>query len=159
MILYLRFDFFNYSRKSLFIFSTIVLANTSLHATNYYVNDNSTQGDMYTSAIGNDSNDGKSPNSPKLSLLEAYNIASAGDVIYVDTGNYPQDNSSDLIITTNSKNIAIIKADLENPIYKKKLLPTDQKVSPAIFFVKEDKPIEREIYLQQLPNTPSKNQK
>lgn len=56
----------------------------------YYVNDSSTNGDVYCTAAGNDANGGSSPGSPKASLLSIvtnYDIG-PGDVIYVDTGVY-----------------------------------------------------------------------
>ncbi|MGD9613307.1 MAG: right-handed parallel beta-helix repeat-containing protein, partial [Kiritimatiellia bacterium] len=56
----------------------------------YYVNDESTTGDMYTDAIGNSTNSGASPASPKRwisEILETHNLE-AGDVVYVDTGRY-----------------------------------------------------------------------
>lgn len=56
----------------------------------YYVNDESTTGDMYTSAIGSSTNTGATPLSPKRwisEIIAAYNLE-AGDVVYVDTGRY-----------------------------------------------------------------------
>lgn len=153
----LSFNFLDYLRKSLFIFSLTLLISTNLQATNYYVNDTSTIGDVYTNAMGNDANDGKSPKSPKINLLAAYTMASTGDIIYVDTGNYPQNDATDLIIATNSKKIQIIRAGIDTLVFEKNTLPPNQKVSPAIFYVDNDKPIEREIYLQQLQNTARKN--
>ena len=64
-----------------------LLANAG---TSYYVNDGSTVGDQYTTAVGNDANSGKSPDQPVASLgalLRAYSLH-AGDTVYVDTGNY-----------------------------------------------------------------------
>lgn len=64
------------------------LRNSSV---NFYVNDTSTSGDVYTVSIGNDANDGRTPSSPKRTLaqlLETYDTE-GGDVIYVDTGSYP----------------------------------------------------------------------
>ena len=58
--------------------------------TSYYVNDGSTVGDQYTTAVGNDANSGKSPDQPMASLgalLRAYTLR-PGDTVYVDTGNY-----------------------------------------------------------------------
>ncbi len=57
---------------------------------NYYVNDGSTTGDIYTTAMGNNANSGKTPDAPMASLealLSAYTFV-PGDVIHVDTGNY-----------------------------------------------------------------------
>ena len=56
----------------------------------YYVNDGSTGGDVFTTAIGNNANSGKTPSAPMASvaaLLAAYDLDS-GDVIHVDTGTY-----------------------------------------------------------------------
>ncbi|HEV3343905.1 MAG TPA: right-handed parallel beta-helix repeat-containing protein, partial [Pirellulales bacterium] len=60
------------------------------NAHNYYVNDGSTTGDVFTTAVGNDANSGKSPAQPVASLaalLTAYHFQ-PGDVIHVDTGTY-----------------------------------------------------------------------
>jgi Ca2+-binding RTX toxin-like protein len=57
---------------------------------NYYVNDNSTTGDVFTTAIGNDANSGKSPNAPMASLatlLSLYHLQ-PGDTVYIDSGTY-----------------------------------------------------------------------
>ncbi|MCY2962324.1 MAG: right-handed parallel beta-helix repeat-containing protein [Planctomycetota bacterium] len=59
----------------------------------YYVNDNSTAGDEYSTTIGDNGNTGLLPNSPKASIaaiLAAYDVG-PGDVIRVDTGTYVLD--------------------------------------------------------------------
>ncbi|HVT26923.1 MAG TPA: right-handed parallel beta-helix repeat-containing protein, partial [Lacipirellulaceae bacterium] len=56
----------------------------------YYINDNNSTNDVFTSALGNDLNSGKSPNQPMASLpalLAAYDL-DPGDVIHVDSGTY-----------------------------------------------------------------------
>ncbi|MGK7942832.1 MAG: right-handed parallel beta-helix repeat-containing protein, partial [Crocosphaera sp.] len=56
----------------------------------YYVNDTVLVGDEYTTAIGNNNNDGLTPQTPMASIravLEKYELE-AGDIIYVDTGEY-----------------------------------------------------------------------
>lgn len=155
MLPYLPIRILKYFKINLFIFSLTLLISTNLHATTYYVNDTSTYGDIYTTAIGNDINDGKSPSSPKLTLLAVYKIAIAGDVIYVDTGKYPEDDTIDSTIVNNLKAVAIIRAGTTT-VYEKNPLPPNQKVSPAIFYVDNDKPVEREVYMQQLQNTARK---
>lgn len=57
---------------------------------NFYVNDASTAGDVFTTAIGSSTNNGLTPATPMRSLsdiLAAYDTE-GGDVIYVDTGVY-----------------------------------------------------------------------
>jgi hypothetical protein len=60
---------------------------------NYYVNDNSTTGDVFTSAIGNSANDGKDPARPNTTvnyILTTYTLGPC-DTIFVDKGNYTQE--------------------------------------------------------------------
>jgi len=59
-------------------------------ATNYYVNDDSTIGDVYCSAVGDDAKDGMSAATPKptiQAIIDAYGLV-AGDTVYVDAGTY-----------------------------------------------------------------------
>jgi len=68
-------------------------------ASQYYVNDGSTSGDVYCSAPGTDSNDGLSPTSPKRSLqdlIDAYTLR-AGDIVWIDSGDYAL--ASDIVVT------------------------------------------------------------
>ena len=56
----------------------------------FYINDGSTTGDVFTSAVGNDLNSGKTAATPMANLaalLDAYDLG-PGDVIHVDTDNY-----------------------------------------------------------------------
>src|SRR5439155_7492024 len=56
----------------------------------YYINDASDAGDVFTTAVGNNSNSGKGPDQPMFSLstlLAAYALG-PGDTIHVDTGTY-----------------------------------------------------------------------
>lgn len=67
----------------------LVMAMTSRAATTYYVNDNSTNFDIYTTVEGNNDFPGTSSNAPKLTLASVLtNTLAAGDVIYIDTGTY-----------------------------------------------------------------------
>lgn len=59
----------------------------------YYVNDGSTAGDVYTTAIGNNAvGNGQSPSSPKLTLTnllsEYAGVLTSGDTIKIDAGTY-----------------------------------------------------------------------
>lgn len=71
---------------------TVLLAlGAEAFAVTYYIDDNSNDGDVYTpDYAGNDSNDGLSPSSPKLTinnLLASTNLL-PGDVVLIDTGTY-----------------------------------------------------------------------
>jgi hypothetical protein len=82
--------------------------------TKWYVNDNSTSGDIYTTAIGNDANAGTSASAPKLTLSAAFTAAAAGDIIYVDKGTFT--GSGNMMFTFN-KAITIIGAGTGNTIF------------------------------------------
>ncbi|MEX0742315.1 MAG: right-handed parallel beta-helix repeat-containing protein, partial [Phycisphaeraceae bacterium] len=63
--------------------------------TQYFVNDGSTGNDVYTSAIGDNANDGTSAATPMASIravIETYSLG-AGDEILVDVGNYDVSNN------------------------------------------------------------------
>ena len=57
--------------------------------TTYYVNDNSTAGDVFTTAVGNNANIGTAA-APFATLQYAVTTASANDIIYVDAGSYAE---------------------------------------------------------------------
>ena len=59
-------------------------------AATYYINDGSTNGDVYASQIGNDINPGTMTNQPKATLanLIGTTTLNPGDVVYIDTGTY-----------------------------------------------------------------------
>lgn len=54
----------------------------------YYVNDNSTAEDIFTTTVGNDANTGTSPSSPLATINAALTKALPGATIYVDAGAY-----------------------------------------------------------------------
>ncbi len=60
------------------------------NTTTFYVNDDSTVGDQYTTAPGSNRNDGRLPSAPIPyinNILRIYSLG-PGDTLYVDTGNY-----------------------------------------------------------------------
>jgi parallel beta-helix repeat protein len=74
----------------------------------YYVNDSDLTGDGYTTAIGNDANDGLSPSTPKASIaavLSAYSLG-PGDVIQVDVGLYNL--SLDIALESDDSGVTIV---------------------------------------------------
>lgn len=83
------------------IISLVLMAwFSALSAQNfYYVNDNSTAGDRFTSAVGNTANNGLTPATPKASLSQIWlaygptgsNTLAAGDTILIDAGTYTTD--------------------------------------------------------------------
>ena len=79
-----------------------------LKATTYYVNDNSTSADIYTSAIGNNGNPGNA-SLPFATLEYAVNTVGliAGDTVFIDAGYFYQ---TDANLNLNVSNIAIIGA-------------------------------------------------
>ena len=102
------------SKKSKILF-LLLLASSALQAqTKWYVNDNSTSGDIYTTAVGNNANAGTSASAPKLTLGAAFTAAAAGDIIYVDKGTFT---GSGNVMFTFNKAITIIGAGTGNTIF------------------------------------------
>ncbi len=96
-------------RKTKYLFF-LMLASSALQAqTKWYVNDNSTSGDIYTTAIGNNANAGTSASAPA-----AFTAAAAGDIIYVDKGTFTGTGNK---MFTFNKAITIIGAGTGNTIF------------------------------------------
>ena len=76
--------------KNWFYIVFVFVSHIGAAQTTFFVNDNSTAGDLYCSAIGNNSNSGTSPLDPVESLSYVLNTIgiSDGDVIVIDTGVY-----------------------------------------------------------------------
>uniref|UniRef100_UPI0040477E49 hypothetical protein n=1 Tax=Flavobacterium sp. TaxID=239 RepID=UPI0040477E49 len=98
-------------KSSLFLVLFIIGGN--VYATDYYVNDSFTSDDVYTTASGNDANNGLTPATPKATLAAAIAAASSGDRIYIDYGNY---NEVGLSI---NKGVEIIGAGEELTVFKR----------------------------------------
>ena len=148
----LLFNFIKKRKHNDLLFCLIILFCPKINATTFYVNDNSTKGDIYTKAIGNDANEGTSQGKPKLTILSAYTIAKEGDTIIVDIGNYNEISAKSEFLFENTKKIKFLIAGFSDEIYSKTPLPTNEKVSPTVFYIKNDKPIDREAYLRNLQN-------
>ena len=107
-------------KRVIFIVGLIFFNANLLKAANYYVNDNSTAGDIYCTAIGNNANNGTSAATPKATLSNVWttygpagtNVLVAGDVIYVDAGTY-----ADKTLTI-TKDITIQGAGIGVTIFK-----------------------------------------
>ncbi|WP_445452513.1 hypothetical protein [Flavobacterium sp. 25HG05S-40] len=126
-----------------------ISAQTAL-ATTYYINDISTKGDIYTTTIGVDSNDGITASSPKISITEVYKIASDGDTIIIDSGNYKELTSDGKLLFENNKKIVFIIAGSSDKVFSKIPLPTHLKVNPTEIYIDQDKPTDRESYLKKI---------
>ena len=100
----------------IFKFNVLTLIGSLLFFSNcfgatIYVNNTATTGDVYCTAVGNNANSGLTPALPKLTVAAAIGVASAGDIIYVDTGTYGDDT-----IPIN-KAVTIIGAGTGNTIF------------------------------------------
>ena len=72
------------------IYTTLVLLlllNLAFSQTTYYVNDNSTSNDAFTSSTGSDINPGTAA-LPFATIQHAADVATEGSIIYIDAGIY-----------------------------------------------------------------------
>ncbi|HLO81936.1 MAG TPA: hypothetical protein VK166_13305, partial [Chitinophagaceae bacterium] len=74
--------------KSIFsLLMSVMLCGSAFSQNTYYVNDNSTVGDVFTTAVGSDINPGSAA-APYATLVKAFATAQNGDIIYVDAGTF-----------------------------------------------------------------------
>lgn len=100
------------------IYLTLVLLNITLFSfsqTRYYVNDNSTAGDVFTTAIGNNANPGTAA-APFASINFAVASALAGDIIYVDAGTFTANITIGKSLTIRGSNYLISPNNAANPL-------------------------------------------
>jgi len=136
-------------------FAIVLFFNHKTSAASFYINDTSLLNDRYTSAIGKDTNDGRTPSTPKRSINLIYQIAKEGDTIYVDTGGYPETQLA--MLKENKRKVHIIMAVAKEEILLKNNLPTTTKTNPTEFYIENDKPVERSVYLKHKRNEVKKS--
>ena len=88
----------------LFVLALFILSTSYSYSADWYVNDNSTTGDLYTTAVGSVAGTGSSSN-PFIDLASALGVAMPGDNIYIDSGTY-----SDTMQNLSASDITIIGA-------------------------------------------------
>ena len=82
------------SLHTILLLISVIFFSFSLNAKKIYVNDGSLTGDIYCSAIGNNSNTGLSSSQPYLTLAKAIGVAADNDSILVDAGTYKNESTS-----------------------------------------------------------------
>jgi len=99
----------------------LVLLNKSVLATNYYVNDGSTTGDVYCTVIGNNSNNGLTPSTPKadLSYFTQGGLATlnANDTIFIDAGTWTVSQLTFTKSGTSAGQVVFMGADTSKTIF------------------------------------------
>jgi hypothetical protein len=110
--------------KPLLFLAVLFSAVPICYGANYYVNDNSTTGDAYCTAVGNAANNGLSASTPKATLTNLLSVYSgtltAGDVIYIDAGTY-----SDKNLNLNINGISIIGAGPAKTVFDNNFASVD----------------------------------
>ena len=99
----------------IFISILFFLSTTIALATNWYVNDNSTTGDIYCSAVGNDANAGTA-SAPFGSFKHALTVISAGDFIDMDVGVY-SGVTTEFGLSVTTDNITVVGAGMNNTFF------------------------------------------
>ena len=119
---------FNYTKQKKYHYLSLCLILFTVQksaASTFYINDNATKGDIYTTAIGNDSNDGTTVSTPKLSIWATYQKAQEADTIVIDTGSYNELSTKGVLSFYNTKKIIFIIAGISDGIFSKAPLPTN----------------------------------
>ena len=108
-------------KEKLSFFTILIFILSGISFGQIYVNDSSTTGDVYTSAIGNDSNAGTA-DAPFATITKAITSSTAGNIIYVDAGTYNENVSV-------SKAVSVIGANASATI----IVATDGNKTPLTF--------------------------
>jgi hypothetical protein len=127
----------------------LLIWNTNGLAQNWYLNDNSTEQDIFTLQSGSSHHHGNSPDQPLDSLVEILKRCKDGDRIYDDTGSYPEFNATGELLISLTK-IDVIIHFSKKEIYPKNQFPPTVKVTAEEFYILNDQPVSREVYLQNL---------
>ncbi|MBN1270295.1 MAG: right-handed parallel beta-helix repeat-containing protein [Kiritimatiellae bacterium] len=118
--------------------SLVLLAFAALpcaRGTEYFVNDGSTNGDVYCTAVGASTNSGTNAASPKVSLQEVIGAfgLKGGDIVYVDAGTYTNSDTSFWFEGGVATNYLAIQGST-NPDGPTVFDPSDDLANQAIYF-------------------------
>lgn len=106
-----------------FLTAAFVLFSINAFSTNYYVNDASTTGDVYATAVGSNANTGTTAADPKLTLtnlLAAHSGSlTSGDTVFIDAGNY--NNDANITILASMPGISFFGAGYQSTIIDNQL--------------------------------------
>ncbi|MEK8022672.1 MAG: right-handed parallel beta-helix repeat-containing protein [Candidatus Hydrogenedentota bacterium] len=94
------------------VFAFLGASASPARAALWYVNDNSTVGDSFTSAVGATANNGLTPATPKRFLNDLDTLVAAGDTILVDSGYYPEPDTVVIL----ASDVAILGMDSRSTI-------------------------------------------
>lgn len=122
-------------------------------ATTFYINDTSNKGDIYTTAIGSESNNGTSAAHPMLSITAAYQKAQDGDTIIIDKGTYTDLSEKGELLFAVTKRITFVIAGAPDAIRKKTVPAKKMNAATESFYIVNDQPVDRETYLKKSKNT------
>ncbi|MEK8022641.1 MAG: NosD domain-containing protein, partial [Candidatus Hydrogenedentota bacterium] len=114
------FDNASFENQSFFTDSIIGVVPGAIDSTGanvWYVNDSSTSGDSFTSAVGLVANHGLLPSAPKRGLAGVIPYLTAGDTVYIDAGTFQDSNLvlsvSDVIVEGKDSLATIVDANYE----------------------------------------------
>lgn len=127
----------------------LFMYSTCSQAQHWYLNDNSKDNDVFTTQVGMPNHLGNSPDQPLHSLTEILKRCKEGDTIYVDTGSYPEFTTSGELLISLPKQVVIIHFS-QKVLFSKKQYPTTVKATAEEFYILNDQPVSREVYLQHL---------
>lgn len=131
---------------SKFWLGLLFFCTISCFSQNWYVNDSLSTGDIFTTKPGDINSTGNSPETPSNSISLIFSKVKKGDHVYIDTGIYPEINAhGNLTLATPEGVIVHLFTDT---YFQKVEIPTEKKATAEEFFIVNDKPVSREIYLK-----------
>lgn len=129
-----------------FWMTLIVLVSITSNAQQWYINDTKKTGDVFTSAIGSENNSGLSAELPSNSITTIFSKVKKGDTVFIDTGSYPELAANGTLLIPIPQGVSVILFSEKR--FSKNNIPNGIKATAEEFYILNDKPVSREIYLK-----------
>lgn len=105
---------------AVFLVAALLTIANSADAAIWYVNDTSTTGDSFTSAVGSDANNGLTSSTPKRNISAVMALVASGDTVFIDAGLYDSyarvAGSESAVIKFDTDYIAVIGKDSNSTV-------------------------------------------
>jgi len=138
--------FYTIFYQFIFWMTITVLGSMTSNAQQWYINDSNKAGDIFTSAFGSENNSGLSAELPSNSITTIFSKVKKGDTIFIDTGSYPELAADGTLLIPIPQGVSVVLFSEKR--FSKNNIPNGIKATAEEFYILNDKPVSREIYLK-----------
>ncbi len=138
--------FYTIFYQFIFWMTLTVFGSMTSNAQQWYINDSNKAGDIFTSAIGSKNNSGLSVELPSNSITTIFSKVKKGDTVFIDTGSYPELAPDGTLLIPIPQGVSVVLFSEKR--FSKNNIPNGIKATAEEFYILNDKPVSREIYLK-----------